>query len=163
MPTSLVGASVETKTRIPQVPSSISLLTAGCAVVALVSSQGSGVSTMISRKEFMKAAVALPVLAFPGMARPTVYQSPRRDGLRLSTYKGDRGYTDWQFLQSQGRIIRVFLDGREIRECTLADEGLGYVEFCVTDAEGHVQVDPIKGDEILRNSAHGKVEIRVSL
>lgn len=64
----------------------------------------------------------------------------------------------WTIEQCQmGLDCQVFVDGKEVKYCTVADEEAGYVIRFVQDADGRMVRE---GDEIKRERITGKVEIK---
>jgi hypothetical protein len=73
--------------------------------------------------------------------------------------ENDPGFGPWQDTQRDGKIAKVFLDGVEVVQLTMADEEKGEVRRGVLDADGYLQVDPNIEDEIWVETVTGKVEI----
>lgn len=81
--------------------------------------------------------------------------------MRRSSNEGDAGYADWFAEHSEGKVHRIFLDGVEQRQVSMADEDLGVVDRCVLDDQGRVQINPDQPDEVWIERVSGTVEIRI--
>lgn len=81
--------------------------------------------------------------------------------MRRSSVEGDAGYAEWKAEVAQGKFHHILLDGIEQKHVRIADCRLGVIERCVLNAEGHVQADPSKPDEVWIEQVSGKVEIRI--
>lgn len=81
--------------------------------------------------------------------------------MRLAANKDDPGYAHYSAISH--KKIDVFLDGVEQKHVEMADEEAGEILRCVTDAEGHIQIDPKNPYRVWTETVRGKVEIKVSL
>lgn len=82
-------------------------------------------------------------------------------GRRVSVVKGDPGERLYGEACGDGKSVRVFLDGVEQRHAETADEVEGFVDRCVTTAEGNIAWNRRTG-EILKERVHGRVEIVIA-
>lgn len=81
--------------------------------------------------------------------------------MRVSSNKDDPGFDAFVAARDNGQTIHAYLDGVEVKECTMADEELGQVTRFVLDADGRVQVDPENQEEAWIETVAGKVDIRL--
>lgn len=82
--------------------------------------------------------------------------------MRVSSYKDDPGYRRWYEAMGAGKTVHVFLNGEEVQKCTLADDGEGFVQRCVLDAEGNAQIDPNDPERIWEERVEGDVRIVIA-
>lgn len=83
--------------------------------------------------------------------------------MRFSSKSKDPGYENYaRLVASGGKKMTVFLNGKEVKFCTMADEELGRVTYLVADEKGKLQVDPNDPDCIWEELAYGKVEVRIT-
>jgi hypothetical protein len=80
--------------------------------------------------------------------------------MRVSINKDDPGFDAYQAARAAGKSVHVYLDGVEVKACLMADDDLGTVTRHVLNADGQVQIDPEKRDEVWTETVNGKVEIR---
>jgi hypothetical protein len=80
--------------------------------------------------------------------------------MRLSSDKDDAGYRDWCILNGDGKVARIFLDGVEQKDATMADDVTGEVRRCIRTPEGNIAVDNIAG-EFLMETVSGEVKIMI--
>lgn len=80
--------------------------------------------------------------------------------MRLTKIPGAYGYECSRELM-RGKQVDVFLDGEKQKSVLEADEEGRFIIRCVLDAQGLVQVDPNKPDEIWRETVHGVVRIEI--
>ena len=80
--------------------------------------------------------------------------------MRISRNKDDAGYPQFCVAQANGKKIFAFLDDVKVNECIVADEELGFVERCVLDLNGHIQVDPVDANLIWTERVPGRVEVK---
>lgn len=81
--------------------------------------------------------------------------------MRLSSDKDDAGYRAWCELNGDDKRVKVFLNGVEQRDVTMADEEAGEVRRCVRTSDGNIAVDKHAG-EFLMETVRGSVEILIS-
>jgi hypothetical protein len=80
--------------------------------------------------------------------------------VRLSADENDPGYAAWMAIPNRFEVT-IFLDGVEQRSVVTADDEDGFVVKSKLDAQGNVQVNPEKPDEIWMEMLHGAVRIEV--
>lgn len=72
--------------------------------------------------------------------------------MRISAILGDDGY-----LEMKDRFFKVYLNGRQVKDCIVADEEEGYIEIYKTNRKG----DKVyKKGEPERKRKTGKVKIK---
>lgn len=76
--------------------------------------------------------------------------------MRLSALKDDHGYNP------NSQESRVFLDGKELKQCVTADEELGKALVNKLNEQGIAYIEP-GTDKVARKWVKGKVEIKPSL
>lgn len=54
---------------------------------------------------------------------------------RFSSNENDPGFQNWAILRSQGKNVRAFVDGSEVKHAATSDERLGYVVCAIEDPE----------------------------
>lgn len=119
----------------------------------------------MKRRSFFVAPLAAAVTVGAGTAisvngNTNANTSINPNGLRLSSDDDDPGYALWYQLHNiEGKRIKVFLDGKEHKECTVADEKEGFIVQYRLDNNGHVIID---GDEFVKERLNGKVRIEIS-
>lgn len=79
--------------------------------------------------------------------------------MRISSYKDDPGYRQFMVAHGHGKTVRVYLDGEEVKKCTVADDEKGFVKRCLLDADGRFQVDPKDPEMIWEERVEGEVRI----
>lgn len=112
----------------------------------------------MNRRSFLAVAAAAPVaIATPVVAGP----APNLRGLRVSTDPDDAGYLAWVEARSDGKAVRVLLDGQEQKDCTMADETLGALTRIRRTAAGNIMVDPHQG-VVIHETVTGDVRIEMA-
>lgn len=81
--------------------------------------------------------------------------------MRLSVDQDDSGYTSWRRLHDAGKIVRVFLDEVEVKNCSTADDEGGFVITAVLDDEGQLQLDPQDQCRVWEEIRRGKVRFEI--
>lgn len=81
--------------------------------------------------------------------------------MRTSCYPDDPGHDTWLRLINQGAEIKIFLDGVELRHCTMADTDKGYVEVFKLNDSNELYVKPDTG-AIAFEKKYGEVIIEVT-
>lgn len=71
--------------------------------------------------------------------------------MRLSGHRRSPDYRPWE-----ARHAKIYLDGREVRHCCLADEERGYVIVEQHDGAGRLVLE---GDQIATQLRYGEVRI----
>lgn len=99
----------------------------------------------MKRRQFIKAALAAPVVGVVALASAT---EPESTGARISVEEGDPGY-DPQWLTYTGDIS-ITCDGKEIEPVITADSREGYVKYYDMDLNRVVRV------------MRGRVEIKIN-
>lgn len=109
----------------------------------------------MKRRDLFRAGAAIAIAGTAGL--PVMAAG----GRRVSIVKGDPGERLYAEACGDGKSVRVFLDGVEQRHAETADEAEGFVDRCVTTAEGNIAWNRRTG-EILKERAHGRVEIVIA-
>lgn len=82
--------------------------------------------------------------------------------MRLSALRTDPGYPNYSRALARGAKIAVLLDGVTVRDCIIADTGLGYVMAYRLDAGGKAFPDPARPDRPAVETRHGVVTIEIT-
>lgn len=81
---------------------------------------------------------------------------PKPGGVRMSCEPDDAGYVPWGMARGDGKIVKVWLDGVEQKQCITADESVGMVKRVLLTPAGNVAVG---NDEVLTEVVYGDVRI----
>lgn len=89
-----------------------------------------------------------------------LFHAQKVAAMRVSSNTDDPGYQQFMVARENGKTVRAFLDGVDVKGCTTADEERGFVIRCVLDSDGKAQIDPSNPEVLWEERVEGHVEIR---
>lgn len=110
----------------------------------------------MDRRSFLKGAAV--ALASTAATTEALAVGMKPNGIRISCNPEHAGYRAWCQANGDRCRVRVYLNGKEVKHCSTADETLGMIVKGVETSEGNIAVDRIRG-EYLEETLYGDVRV----